>query len=258
MILNSNILNEVVKMTLKEYSQVIEKFLENYLKNSHMDGYVLGISGGIDSSLVAAIAKKAVGDKLICVILPCESDEKDELDALELVKELKLRYLKIDLTNTYHKLVKEIETSSGIILDRGTKSNMKVRLRMVTLYSIAQNYHSLVLGTDNLDEKYLGYFTKYGDGAADLLPIVHLTKGEVREMARIYGLSERLVSRIPSAGLFEGQTDEGEMGVTYEDVDKFLLGEKIDEHALKTINRLHAMSEHKRNDIPSAPPFQRS
>ncbi len=244
-------------MELKEYLLIIEKFLKDKLEETHMSGYILGISGGIDSSLVAAMANKVCKDKLLCVILPCESLKEDEEDAMKLVHHLNLNYLKIDLTNTYLTLVEEMEKKLNKSLDLMSKSNTKVRLRMVTLYALASLTHSLVLGTDNKDERYLGYFTKYGDGAADLLPIVHLTKNEVKEAAYLYGLPKDLVERVPSAGLFKGQSDETEMGVTYEAVDKFLLGEKIDEKDLKVIERLHKISEHKREDIPTPPPYER-
>ena len=130
-------------------------------------------------------------------------------------------------------------------------------MRMVALFAYAQEHSSLVLGTDNMDERYVGYFTKYGDGAADLLPIVYLTKGEVREAAKLYGLSSVLANRTPSAGLFEGQTDETEMGVSYKDLDDFLLGKEINPKAKERIEYLHKISEHKRVDIPTPKEFKR-
>ena len=130
-------------------------------------------------------------------------------------------------------------------------------MRMLALYAFAQEKNGLVLGTDNKDERYVGYFTKWGDGAADLLPIVHLTKGEVREAAKLYGISENLANRTPSAGLFEGQTDEKEMGVTYKDLDDYLLGKKVSDEAKARIEHLHKVSEHKRNPIPEPIPFDR-
>ena len=128
---------------------------------------------------------------------------------------------------------------------------------MVALFAYAQEHSSLVLGTDNMDERYVGYFTKYGDGAADLLPIVYLTKSEVREAAKLYGLSSVLANRTPSAGLFEGQTDETEMGVSYKDLDDFLLGKEINPKAKERIEYLHKISEHKRVDIPTPKEFKR-
>ena len=242
-------------MELKEYLLEIEKFLQDYLEQSHCKGYVLGLSGGVDSSLVAAITRKAVGkDKLHCYAIDVESSPKDIEDAKKVAKELDLNLEVINLTETYRSYLKDL---SGEEFIRLTKSNLKVRMRMVSLFAYAQEHSSLVLGTDNMDERYVGYFTKYGDGAADLLPIVYLTKGEVRKAAELYGLSSVLANRVPSAGLFEGQTDEIEMGVSYEDLDNFLLGKDINPKAKERIEHLHKISEHKRKDIPTPIEFKR-
>ena len=242
-------------MELKEYLLEIEKFLQEYLEQSHCKGYVLGLSGGVDSSLVAAIARKAVGkDKLHCYAIDVESNEADIEDAKQVAKELDLNLKVVNLTETYHSYLKSLKGEEFIRL---TKSNLKVRMRMVALFAYAQEQSSLVLGTDNMDERYVGYFTKYGDGAADLLPIVYLTKGEVREAAKLYGLSSVLANRTPSAGLFEGQTDETEMGVSYKDLDDFLLGKEINPKAKERIEYLHKISEHKRVDIPTPKEFKR-
>lgn len=237
-------------MKLEQYLNVIDKFLKDYLAETHMDGYVLGLSGGVDSSLVAALTKKAVGkDKLMCIMMPIDSHEDDLKDALELAKSLDLNYKVVDASSSFHDLVKLLK-EQGEEYDRATLSNLKVRIRMCILYAYAQAHKCLVLGTDNMDERYTGYFTKWGDGAADLLPIVYLTKGEVVEASKILGVPTHLAERTPSAGLFEGQTDEKEMGVTYKDLDDYLLGKKVSEEAEKRIIRLHQISEHKRKEIP--------
>ena len=242
-------------MKLEEYLIEIENFLKEYLESSHMKAYVLGLSGGVDSSLVAAIARKAVGkDKLFCYSLPIDSNIDDENDAVRVAKQLDLNLKVVNLSNTYHSYLKEI---NGEEFSRLTKANLKVRMRMVALYAYAQEHNALVLGTDNWDESYVGYFTKYGDGGVDLLPIVRLTKAEVRKAAKIYGVSDDLASRVASAGLFEGQTDEKEMGVLYKDLDAYLLGKEIDEASKARIEHLHKVSEHKRNPIPMAKPFIR-
>ena len=242
-------------MKLKEYLLEIEEFLKNYLEESHCKAYVLGLSGGVDSSLVAAIAKKAVGkDKLYCYAIDIDSNPKDVEDAKQVAKELDLNLEVINLSKTYHSYLDELNGEEFIRL---TKSNLKVRMRMVALFAYAQDHSGLVLGTDNMDERYVGYFTKYGDGAADVLPIVYLTKKEVREAAELYGLSSLLANRVPSAGLFDGQTDETEMGVKYEDLDKYLLGGKVEKSVLERIEYLHRISEHKRKDIPTPREFKR-
>lgn len=244
-------------MKLEEYLKVIENFCADYLEVSHMNQYVLGLSGGVDSSLVAAILKSAVGkDKLTCIMIPIDSNPSDLEDALDLTKQLDLNYLVIDGSESFHKTVEQF-TMQGIELDRGTLANLKVRIRMTILYAYAQKVGGLVAGTDNMDERYTGYFTKYGDGAADILPIVYLTKGEVVAATKLYGVSTRLAERTPTAGLFEGQTDEGEMGVKYADLDKYLLGGEIDEKSKTRIEHLHRISEHKRAAIPTPEEYKR-
>ena len=242
-------------MELKEYLLEIEKFLQEYLEQSGCKGYVLGLSGGVDSSLVAAIARKAVGkENLFCYAIDIDSNKADVDDAKQVAKELDVNLEVINLTNTYHSYLKELKGEEFIRL---TKSNLKVRMRMVALFAYAQERSSLVLGTDNMDERYVGYFTKYGDGAADVLPIVYLTKSEVKEAAKLYGLSKVLAERTPSAGLFEGQTDEGEMEIKYADLDNFLLGKEVDDDVKARIEHLHKISEHKRVDIPTPKEFKR-
>ncbi len=243
-------------MTLHEYCSQIEKFLQDYLEKSGAKCYILGLSGGVDSSLVAALARQAVGkDRLFCYTLPIHSDEKDETDAFRLAKMLDVNIKKIDLSSTYESYLKEID---GENFSRLTKGNLKVRMRMCALYAQAQEKNGLVLGTDNYDENYVGYFTKYGDGACDLLPIVSLTKLEVREAAKFYGVSEELAHRTPTAGLYKGQTDEKEMGVTYDELDAFLLGKEVSKESKERIEHLHKVSAHKRDDIPRPAPLKRN
>ena len=244
-------------MKLEQYIDVIVKFMQDYLKDSHQDGYVLGLSGGIDSSAVAALALKAVGkEQLHCIMMPINSLEDDLKDAITLAQDLDINYSVIDGSKAFNELVKEFE-SLGIELDASTKGNLKARIRMSILYAYGQKNRMLVLGTDNLDESYVGYFTKYGDGGVDLLPICRLTKEEVRNVASILGVRKELVERVPSAGLYEGQTDEKEMGILYKDLDAYLLGQKVDEEVVNKIERLHRISEHKRVPIPRPEEFKR-
>ena len=128
---------------------------------------------------------------------------------------------------------------------------------MSILYAVAQKERGLVVGTDNADERCVGYFTKYGDGACDILPIAYLVKAEVVEAAKIYGVKDHLAERVPTAGLYEGQTDEKEMGVSYKDLDAYVLGKEINEDAKKRIQYLEKISAHKRNPIPMPEPFNR-
>lgn len=244
-------------MNLEQYILVIEQFLTDYLAKSPAKGYVLGLSGGVDSSLVAALCKESVGkENFTCIMIPIDSDPSDLKDALEVAKVLDLKYEIIDASKAYHQLVDSFK-EQGITLNAGSLSNLKVRIRMSILYAYGQTNNLLVVGTDNLPERYVGYFTKWGDGAADLLPIVHLLKREVVEASKILGIPTHLAERIPSAGLFNGQTDEQEMGILYKDLDDYLIGKEVDETTKARIERLHMISNHKREEIPSPTPFLR-
>ena len=244
-------------MDLRSYLKEIEKFLRKYLEDTKQDKYILGVSGGVDSSLCAAIAKAAVGkDKLHCILIPIDSSEADLKDGLTLVKDLDVPYDVIDATETFHSFVKEFE-KNNISLDRSTLGNLKARMRMSILYAVAQKERGLVIGTDNADERCVGYFTKHGDGACDILPIARLVKAEVVEAAKIYGVRQDLAERVPTAGLYEGQTDEKEMGVLYKDLDAYILGKEVSDETKRRIQYLEKISEHKRNPIPMPKEFDR-
>jgi len=243
-------------MSLKEYINEIVKFLKNYLKKSHAKGFTLGLSGGVDSALTLALLLKATKKENIqVVIMPIESNKIDAEYAIEQCKIFNIKYKVIDLTSSYKKIASDIE--KGYKLTPLAKSNIKVRLRMVTLYAVAQANNSLVVGTDNWDERYVGYFTKYGDGAADILPIAKLTKGEVYEASKLLGVSSHIIKRAPSAGLFHDQKDEDDLQVTYKELDKYLLKNNVTHSAKERIQYLHRISEHKRVSIPEAPIWKR-
>ena len=156
-------------MELKTYLYTIKKFIKDRLADQ-FDGYILGLSGGLDSAVLAKLTQEAVGnEKLLVLVLPCESNPQDLIDAQLVIDKFNLRYEIIDLTSIYHTILKEYESHvKDFEISENAKINLKVRLRMITLYFYAANLNSLVLGTDNLSEYYTGYFTKYGDGAADL------------------------------------------------------------------------------------------
>ncbi|NNU91236.1 NAD(+) synthase [Anoxybacillus sp. CHMUD] len=242
--------------------QKIEKliaWLRERVQEAGMNGAIVGISGGIDSAVVAHLIKRAFPNNSLGLIMPCKSNPKDKEDALKVVESCGIDYHVIDLTETHRVLFGEIEKQlkeKGQWNEQAARlgdANTRARLRMTTLYAVANNYGYLVVGTDNAAEWHTGYFTKYGDGGVDLVPLVHFTKGEVREMARILGVPEEIITKAPSAGLWEGQTDENEMGTTYDMIDKYLKGEPIPERDREIIERLHERSHHKRQ-LAIAPP----
>jgi len=193
-------------------------WIKKQLKEAKAKGIVMGLSGGVDSSVVAYLVKEAVGkDKVLALILPCHSQKQDLEDAKLIARKFGIRTKTVDLTNIYDNLIK--------ILPKGTslaKANLKPRLRMLVLYYFANKLNYLVCGTGNKSEISIGYFTKHGDGATDILPIGDLLKREVKELAQELGIPKHIITKPPTAGLWPGQTDEGEMGITYPELDDIL------------------------------------
>jgi NAD+ synthase len=210
-------------------------------------GAVIGLSGGIDSSVVAGLAKEALGENVLGVIIPCHSIGEDSEHARMVADKFGIRHENVDISRTFDTLIAGLPKATGI-----APANLKPRLRMATLYYFANMHNYIVLGTDNKAELMTGYFTKYGDGGVDLLPIASLYKREVREMARILDVPEVIITKPPSAGLWEGQTDEGEMGITYDELDAILQAlesgniKSVDPTKLKKVRGMISRSEHKR------------
>lgn len=203
----------------------IVQWLKDELNETKTKGFVLGISGGLDSSVCAALIKKAT-EECLGLILPIESNVQDLDDAAEVASQINLKTQYIDLTPIYRNLIKFLPDNNQVAL-----GNIKARLRMVFIYYYANLNNYLVCGTGNKTEISLGYFTKYGDGACDILPLGDLYKFEVREIARVLGIPEQIIKKVPSAGLWQGQTDEGEIGFSYDVMDKTL--QEIEKNQIK-------------------------
>lgn len=183
---------------------------------------VIGLSGGVDSALVAALAVKALGkDNVYGLMMPANSQNIDVNYAVSHAGKLGIEYRVIDQLPAIIKACKYNNTFFDDPLDEG---NLKARLRMVHLYAAARKYQGIVLGTGNKSEDMIGYFTKYGDGGVDILPIAQLYKTQVWKLAEEVGVPDEIIKRVPTAGLWAGQTDEGELGVKYYDLDRILLG----------------------------------
>jgi NAD+ synthase len=156
----------------------------------------------------------------------------------------------VDLTETYDALEEALPSAASPALTLA-RANLKARLRMTVSYYFANLLNRIVVGSGNRDELYVGYSTKYGDAGVDIMPLAGVTKGEVREMARHLGVPDRIADKTPTAGLWQGQTDEGEMGLLYKDIDAYLLGREVPEDVKDKIERRHRASEHKRRMPPS-------
>lgn len=220
------------------------EFIRELLRTSGAKGIIFGNSGGKDSALVAALSKAAT-DNVLGVMMPCASKRnygEDLEDAKKVAEKYGIPTMVVDLTKTREELVSAI----GIpLVSKSSLPNVAPRLRMTTLYAIGAEKGYLVAGTGNKSERYMGYFTKFGDGACDFNPIADLTATEVFDFLRFLGAPAHVVEKAPSAGLFEGQTDESEMGVTYAEIDAFLAGKPVSEKAQAIIEKYHRSSLHK-------------
>lgn len=243
---------------LKQYIEYLQQWLKEKVTAANANGLIVGLSGGIDSAVVAGLIKAAFPDNSLCVIMPCHSNPIDATDARLVATALQLETIEIDLSSTFDDLftnkinaavANRLTDTKGFDLASG---NTKARLRMTTLYALSQSHNYLVVGTDNAAEWYTGYFTKYGDGGVDLVPIIHLSKGEVKEAAKLLNIPSKIIDRVPSAGLYENQTDEEELGLTYNEIDKFMLTGMASEKNIAKLELIHSRSEHKRN-LPLAP-----
>lgn len=228
---------------MKEVVDNLVEWLRDSVKEANCKGIVYGLSGGVDSAVIAALSKLAFGDESLAIMMPINSSFEDEIDAKLVIDKFNLNAIKVDLSRTYSEFVKVVEKGDNNM----AYANVKPRLRMTTLYYYAQLKGYLVVGTSNKSEFTVGYFTKYGDSGSDLMPLVDFTKKEIFELARYLKVPDKIIQKPPSAGLFEDQTDEDEMGFTYNDLEKYINNEKIDERIKEKINRMVKISEHKRN-----------
>ncbi|TLZ67385.1 MAG: NAD+ synthase [Methanobacteriota archaeon] len=210
----------------EDHVGIVTSFIRHHLAESGARGIVLGMSGGVDSSLVAALCVRAVGSEKVVGIWGGEGPAKgaDFRDASEWAKALAIDLERHDIAPLVRAFERSLTTRRG---DRNARGNVKARIRMIILYYIANTQGRIVMGTGNKSEIAVGYFTKFGDGGVDFLPIGDLYKTQVREMASFLGVPKRIVEKVPTAGLWKGQTDEGELGIAYADLDRVLLGIEI-------------------------------
>ncbi|MFW9967912.1 MAG: NAD+ synthase [Candidatus Thorarchaeota archaeon] len=245
----------------KETRTKIVNFIQKYFDGAGVSCMVMGLSGGIDSSLVATLACEALGgDKVKGLLLPVDAkkDAENVKDAIDLAKSLGMSYEIFEIGPA-------VEAYRPLNLGKVALGNLMARLRMAAWYGVANNRNGLVLGTGNKSELLIGYFTKYGDGGVDILPIAELYKMNVLGLARHVGLPNHLCEKIPSAGLWANQTDEGEIGVSYPELDSILylrFDKGMEPTAIvsagysrENVNRvlgLVSSSQHKRNPLPKA------
>lgn len=241
-----------MQKNIVDFSKKIESivsWIDEYIKRSNAKGIVFGVSGGIDSALLCAIANKYFPSKSLALTMHIENNQED-IDDAELVLNTfnKVERVNVDLEKAYNSMTSILSPNLKI----ETLGNLKSRLRMVALYSYAQEKEYLVAGTSNAAEYVTGYFTKYGDSGSDILPLVNFPKSYIIECAKLLGVPEKIINKKPSAGLRPNQYDEDELGLEYKVIDDFLLGNFLDNKDLVQIIKLQINSDHKRQ-LPASP-----
>lgn len=237
-------------ITMRDYREEFEKrvtFIKKLLSDSGAKGIVYGNSGGKDCSLVSILCKAAC-DNTLGIIMPCSSRRNfgmDTEDGLTVARQYGIETRSVDLTAMKELCVESFSKLTE--LSDMAKANINPRLRMITLYTVAASEGRLVAGTGNRSESYMGYFTKWGDGACDFNPIADLTVKEVYEFLEYLKAPRCVIDKAPSAALFEGQTDEQEMGISYASIDRFLLEGQASPEDMAIMERYHRNSEHKRH-----------
>lgn len=237
-----------IEKTINERVEWIKKILNE----SGAKGIIYGNSGGKDCTLVSALCKKAT-ENVLGVIMPCQSSVNygsDRDDALAAGKAFGIEQIEVDLSASKQALLDVLggEIENNKASDYNAKMaliNINPRLRMLVLYALGQSKGYLVAGTGNLSEATMGYFTKWGDGAYDFNPIADLTVEEVYELLRYLNAPSNIVKKAPSAGLYEGQTDEQDLGITYKDVGDYLKGKKVSLKIQSKIEKAKTINAHK-------------
>lgn len=239
----------ITRENVEKYVSKISKWIKNNVENAGAEGVVLGMSSGVDCSVVARLCKEA-NVKTHLILMPygdTMNKSKSYDDAMKLINKFNFDYSVFDIKPT----IDSLEISSNTVNAKLAKANLRPRIRMTYLYQYAQINNLLVIGTGNLSERTIGYFTKWGDGACDLNPLGNITKKEVYILAEYLQIPESIINKKPSAELWEGQNDEEEIGITYNEIDEFILNgtsgnEKID----NLIKEKHKKIMHKLNQIP--------
>jgi NAD+ synthase len=243
-----------MKTSITEVAQKLILWIGDMVTAAGAKGTALGMSGGIDSSVTAVLCKRAFPETTLGVIMPCHSMGIDREHAELVANKFHILVKVVVLDEVFDSLIKSLPSDGyNATTKHIAENNIKPRLRMVTLYYLANRLNYLVIGSSNKTELSVGYFTKHGDSGADLMPLSNLVKRQVRELAEYLDIPREIIDKPPSAGLWDGQTDEGELGLTYDELDRYLITGKAEPKIKDRIDSKIKQSVHKRC-LPLAPP----
>ena len=236
--------------------QLVEKlisWIRDKVLAAGCKGIVVGMSGGLDSSVLAVLCQRAFPQNMLGVLMPCHSNQEDGEHAQIVASKFSIPTKIVVLDTVFDTLLKAVANDKvESTASRLAKANLKVRLRMLTLYYFANQLKYMVAGSGNRSELSVGYFTKYGDGGVDILPLGNLVKRQVKELASFLGIPQQIIDKPPSAGLWEGQTDEGELGLSYKELDRYLVTGEASNALREKIESMISASNHKRLPPPVA------
>jgi len=240
-------------MDTEELAEKLVSWIRDRVLAAGCKGVVGGMSGGLDSSVLAVLCYRAFPQSMLGILMPCYNSQEEAEHAQVVANQFSIPTEKVALDNVFDALLRVLP-DSGVDpnVSRVAKGNLKARLRMLTLYYFANQNNYMVAGSGNKSELSVGYFTKYGDGGVDILPLGNLVKGQVKELARVLGIPQPIIDKPPSAGLWEGQTDEGELGLSYEELDRYLVTGQANDELRGRIESMIAASNHKRLPPPVA------
>jgi NAD+ synthase len=240
-------------MQLEELTGSLAAWIRERVTEAKCKGVVLGLSGGMDSSVVAVLCQRAFPETTRGIIMPCHSLKEDIEHAQALAQRFAIPTQTVVLDGTFDSLLKALpDEKAPPEISRLAKANLKARLRMLTLYYFANRLNYLVVGSGNRDELAVGYFTKYGDGGVDIQPLGSLLKSRVKELAQFLSIPRPIIDKPPSAGLWEGQTDEEELGLSYDELDRYLASGEASAQMKERLRAIIAAAEHKRRPPPVA------
>jgi NAD+ synthase len=240
-------------MNTEQLAEKLIMWIRDKVLAAGCKGVVVGISGGLDSSVLAALCQRAFPQSMLGVIMPCYSSQKDIKHARTVVRKFSIPIKAVVLDTVFDNLLKVLPSDRvDPNASRLAEGNLKARLRMLTLYYFANKLKYMVAGSGNRSELSIGYFTKYGDGGVDILPLGTLVKGQVKELGSFLGIPQEIIDKPPSAGLWHGQTDEGELGLSYDELDRYLITGEASNELRERIESMIATNSHKRLPPPVA------